>query len=149
MTGTSLEDNFRAAFLAASYGTSGERFYLTPVYGAPSPFFTAAGRWAVLTAYNPGGRQRARQPNESAQRKLEERLAGFPCLPGINGEGAWTEASVIVSGLTLRSALRLGREFAQVAVLHGSGRRAALVWCTSGQVERFWVCASDSGAEPR
>ncbi|MGY2892420.1 DUF3293 domain-containing protein [Deinococcus sp. UYEF24] len=149
MTSADPEDSFRAAFLAASYGTHSERFHLTPVRGAPSPLFGTAGRWAVLTAYNPGSSQRARQANEDAQRKLEAQLSSFPCLPGVNGEGEWAEASVIVFGLPLRSALRLGREFAQVAVLHGSGRRAALVWCASGKVERFWVSATPSWAGPR
>lgn len=149
MTGRGPENTFRAAFLATDYGTPNARFRLTPVRGAPSPLFARAERWAVLTAYNPGGRQQARQANEDAQHKLEERLFGFSYLPGINGEGAWTEASVIVSGLPLHSALRLGREFAQVAVLHGSGQRAALVWCASGRVERLWTSACSSDTEPR
>ena len=55
---------------------------------------------------------------------------------------------MIVPGLPLSLALELGREFAQVAVLHGTGHRAALVWCASGRVERSWVFALSSGAGP-
>ena len=102
----------------------------------------------MLTAYNPGGRVRVRAANEAAQRRLEDRVSGFAWRPGVNGEGEWAEPSVIVPDLPLQTALRLGREFAQVAVLHGSGRRAALVWCASGRVERFWVSPRFSGAGP-
>ncbi|WP_407571171.1 DUF3293 domain-containing protein [Deinococcus altitudinis] len=147
MTGPTPEDHFRAAFLETDYGTPGERFQLTPAREGPAPLFMPAGRWAVLTAHNPGGEQQAQPVNEEAQHALERQLSGFPCLRGLNGGGKWAEASVIVSGLPLRTALRLGREFAQVAVLYGSGRRAALVWCASGRVERFWVSARGSGAE--
>ena len=103
----------------------------------------------MLTAYNPGGRQQARSANEAAQRRLEEQLNDFSWWPGVNGEGAWAEASVIVPGLPLRLALRLGRKFAQVAVLYGTGQRAALVWCASGRVERFWVDACVSRTEQK
>ncbi|WP_424952026.1 DUF3293 domain-containing protein [Deinococcus sp.] len=133
------EDQLRAAFLSASYGTVTERFRLQATPGRPSPLFGAGRPWAILTAHNPDAVQHTPLLNERRQRALEARLQGFPCTPGINGHGRWAEASLIVSGLPLERILSLGREYGQVALLYGVGQRAALVWCRSGRTERRWV----------
>lgn len=62
----------RAAFLAASYGTPGERFRLSGERGsAPS---WARGRWAVVTAWNPGGRRAEDEDNARAGADLHARV---------------------------------------------------------------------------
>lgn len=133
------EEQFRPAFLATSYGTAQNRFRLSATPGVPCPLFGEGVPWAILTAHNPRGVQQAAALNAGAQRRLEARLGGRPWLAGVNGEGEWAEASVIVPGLPLAEALRLGREFGQVAVLHGVGQEATLVWCGSGRAEAFRV----------
>ncbi|GGL83099.1 hypothetical protein GCM10010840_21080 [Deinococcus aerolatus] len=130
----------RAAFLAALYGTPRERFGLAAGSPGAAPSW-AANRWAVVTAWNPGGRLQPRADNLRAGRELLDLIASRPHLPGVNGEGQWAEASVIVPGLHLREAAELGRRFGQAAVLFGVGRRVALVWLEAAGVcvERFWV----------
>ncbi|CAM3693214.1 DUF3293 domain-containing protein [Deinococcus frigens] len=139
----------RAAFLAATYGTGSERLRLAlapgPLAAAPS---WAAGRWAIVTAWNPGG-QTQTQPqadNLRAERELLDLIASRPYLAGVNGKGVWAEPSVILPGLGLRQAAELGRRFGQAAVLFGVGRRVALVWLEAGGVwvERFWAQLADA-----
>lgn len=130
----------RAAFLSASYGTESDRFRLAaePLAAAP-PW--AAGTWAIVTAWNPGGEQQPEAKNVRAGRELLALTASRPHLLGTNGEGGWAEPSVILPGLSLRAAAALGWRFGQAAVVFGVGRRAALVWLEAGgvRVERFWV----------
>jgi len=133
------KDELRSAFLATSYGTTHDRFRLKSEPGAPCPLFEDGAPWAILTAHNPDAVQQAATLNDEAQQRLMARLGGDRTLTGVNGEGEWAEASVIVFGMSLSEALRLGREFGQVAVLHGVGQRVDLVWCASGQAEPFWV----------
>lgn len=130
----------RAAFLSASYGTPGERFRLVSEPSAAAPSW-AAGTWAIVTAWNPGGQSQPGSDNLRAGRDLLALIAPRPHFPGVNGEGQWAEPSVILPGLTLRQAAQLGRRFAQAAVLFGVGQRVALVWLELGRVrvERFWA----------
>lgn len=130
----------RAAFLSASYGTQGERFRLVSEPSAAAPSW-AAGTWAIVTAWNPGGQSHPRSDNLRAGRELLALIASRPQLPGVNGEGEWAEPSVILPGLGLRPAAQRGRHFGQAAVLWGVGRRVALVWleADSVRIERFWV----------
>jgi hypothetical protein len=76
---------------------------------------------AWLTAFNPGGRQRADALNSAAQARLESRLAGkYPLLHGtaIDPAGAWPpEPSVLVAGMSQADALAIADEFEQVAFL--------------------------------
>nr|WP_246580461.1 DUF3293 domain-containing protein [Deinococcus aestuarii] len=102
----------------------------------------ARGRWAVVTAWNPGGRRAGNGDNARAGAKLLARVtaAGLSPLPAVNGEGEWEEAALIVPGATLRQTVGWGGEFGQAAVLWGMGARVALVWLSPGvQVERFWA----------
>lgn len=148
----------RAAFLATSYGTSEQRFRLAARPGRPCRLFAPGERWAVLTAHNQHGVRQEFAQNERQQRLLKQSLSGFVCEAAVNGEGGWTEASLLVRGITLRLALELGRRHGQAAALWGSGQRAALVWCDpppgagqpgpgqpgAGQIERLWAQSSDA-----
>ncbi len=130
----------RAAFLAATYGTGEERFHLA-AHPSTSTLSWAAGPWAIVTAWNPGGQCQAAADNRRAERKLLALIASRPYLCAVNGEGEWAEPSVILPGLYLRPAVDLGRRFGQAALLFGMGRRVALVWLTRDgvRVERFWM----------
>ena len=144
----------RRAFLGSSYGTAEERLRLGRWPG-PGPSWSRAGQcWAILTAWNPQGRFQDPASNAEAQHRLRAALADWPLLDGVNGEGKWAEPSLIVPGLGLRRAARLGQLFGQAAVLWGVGQRAALVWCEGGcksdltggvglYLERHWL-----GVEP-
>ena len=141
----------RAAFLATSYGTSEHRFRLAARLCRPCRLFVAGERWAILTAHNQHGTRQDSVQNERQQRLLKQSLSGFVCQAAVNGEGEWTEASLLVRGITLRQALELGQRHGQAAVLWGSGQRAALVWCNPppgpdqlgpSQIERLWAQSS-------
>lgn len=137
------DPELRAAFLAATYGTPGGRFRLSGERGVSPPW--ARGRWAVVTAWNPGGQRAADEDNARAGADLLTRVtaAGLCPRPAVNGEGEWEEAALIVPGATLRQVAGWGGEFGQAAVLWGVGARAALVWlgCRGrvARVERFWA----------
>lgn len=138
MSGSDSEQ--RAAFLATTYGTPGERFRLSGERGSVPRW--ARGRWAVVTAWNPGGRRAGDGDNARAGAALRVRVtaAGLSPLPAVNGEGEWEEPALIVPGATLRQAAGWGGEFGQAAVLWGTGARVALVWLDPPvQVERFWA----------
>ncbi|MFC4452970.1 DUF3293 domain-containing protein [Deinococcus sonorensis] len=145
-----MDEELRQAFLDTTYGTLEVRLKLK---AEPDPQLawppTLPGqRWAILTAWNPDGTQKAAEVNDGQQQRLTDRLHrdGWPTLPGHNGEGEWLEPTVIVPGLPLWRAVQLGRQFRQAAVLWGMGRRAALVWCRQNgeplmpvELERLWL----------
>ncbi|WP_237724620.1 DUF3293 domain-containing protein [Deinococcus alpinitundrae] len=149
----------RRAFLDTRYGTAGERLRLRQRPG-PGPSWTAPGqRWAILTAWNPQGQRRDPASNAEAQLLLRAALTDWPLVEGVNGEGKWAEPSLIVPGLGLRRAARLGQLFGQAAVLWGVGQRAALVWCegdlksdlSSGaglRLERRWLVPDRPSGPP-
>lgn len=132
----------RAAFLDTTYGPAGERVRLA---GERSPAPTwARGEWAIVTAWNPGGRRAPEEANVRAAGDLLTRVraAGFSPLSAHNGEGEWREEALLVPGARLRQAAAWGADFGQAAVLWGTGRRAALVWLDGQRivgVERRWV----------
>jgi len=77
---------------------------------------------AFVTAWNPFGATRSPAENEAAQRRLRARLQlrGYRFVEGCgeDREQQWpAEASLLVLGITLDEACRLGREFEQNALL--------------------------------
>lgn len=77
---------------------------------------------AFLTAWNPRSVPSSGTRNRAAQRRLERVLAGrgFTCVAGrgVDASGAWAaEESVLVPGMRLAEARRVGRLFRQNAVL--------------------------------
>lgn len=146
--------DLRRAFLGAQYGRPGERVRLGPCPPGRGPSWAPAGRrWAAVTAWNPGGRRAPEAHNEAAQHALRQRWPGA-ALHGVNGAGMWAEPALILLDAPLATAVRLGRDFAQAAILYGVGRRVALVWLDPGQVriERYWAAPAGrpaaSGAVP-
>ena len=133
----------RRSFLGATYGSEVERFVLSD--GAPGrealSWAPEGTRWAVVTAFNPGGIRLPLEDNLRRQVRLRFTLtrADRRFMPGVNGEGEWAEPSFILLDVPLREAVGLGVAFGQAAVLWGVGRRVALVWCATVEVERRWV----------
>ncbi|MEF2278127.1 DUF3293 domain-containing protein [Deinococcus sp. YIM 134068] len=133
----------RAAFLGTTYGTAWERFRLSGERSAAPSW--ARGRWAVVTAWNPGGARAPDAMNIQAGVGLlaQVRATGLSPLPALNGEGEWEEEALIVPGAWLRQAAEWGGTFGQAAVLWGTGARVALVWLDTGgrvtRMERFWA----------
>jgi len=150
----------RRAFLDTRYGTAGERLRLSHQPGLPPPWSGPGLCWAILTAWNPQGQQQDPASNAEAQGRLRAALVGWPLVEGVNGEGQWAEPSLIVPGLGLRQAARLGQHFGQAAVLWGVGRRAALVWGLGSELgsamsdgavlhlERLWLVAERLSGSP-
>lgn len=94
--------------------------------------------WAYLSAHNPG-LLLPPEINVNRDRALAARLAvsGFPCYSGEShaDRGDWPpEASWLILGIPLYSAIDLAREFDQVAILAGRrGEPAKLVACADRQ----------------
>ncbi|NTX99552.1 DUF3293 domain-containing protein [Deinococcus sp. JMULE3] len=153
--------DLRAAFLGSSYGRAGERLTLSPRgpgalpdcsgpdWSAPS-WTAPGGRWAIVTAWNPAGRMADAVLNARRQAELAGEVGRWSPLPGWNGDGEWREDTLILRGVPLREAARLGRRFGQAAVVWGVGRRAALVWLddrtapTELRTLRLWLRRADS-----
>ena len=93
-------------------------------------------QWAFLTAWNPGSEIQSPLRNTARQRRLLRALQGngYRWLPGLGDgdDGEWpAEPSLLVLGMPMHEAVRVGRHFGQNAVLVGKlGQCAMLVWCT-------------------
>lgn len=138
---TRAREDLRQGFLAATYGPVEARFRLVARRPAEAPWRGVSGSWGIVTAWNPGARHVTGPENEAHDARLLAALdrRGVSHERCRNGEGEWAEPSFLLRDVTLRDVLALGREFDQVAVVWGVGRRAALVWCDDGNVERLWA----------
>jgi hypothetical protein len=98
----------------------------------------AARRWAHITAWNPSSIPLPKAENARRQRRLLAALkrAGFVSLEGDGADpkGRWTpEPTAFVLGIGVREAQRLGREYAQLAIVVGQrGKPPRLVACRRG-----------------
>lgn len=144
-----------AAFIATTYrvSTPGQHFDLrigvvNPAFddflrrwraaaGQPAGAFamppdTAIG-WGIVTAFNPG-QLLALEDNQRRQRRLAGRLAGIGyALLAVNNladDDAWpVEPSFLLLPADVPAVAALGREFGQLAVVHGaSGEPPVLLW---------------------
>lgn len=95
----------------------------------------ACRRWAFVTAWNPGSEPFPIWRNAARSRHLAHALGrlGYRFLPGLGvpGEGSWKpEVSLLVLGMPVARALRIGRQFGQNAIVAGRrGGASALFWC--------------------
>lgn len=167
------DQTLRAAYLGATYGPVWHRFSLDTQLENPRsdsldslPDWAAGVRsWVIVTAWNPRGQPQSEWENAEAHQRLLARVGRAGLVPtlALNGDGQWRETALILPGASLRDGIRLGREFAQVAVLYGVGRRVALVWLSVDRrkvnrggvdrrrgercrVERYWVREAGSGS---
>ena len=97
--------------------------------------FLAQNQWdhtAVITAFNPGSIDRAREENNNANQKLEWSILqeGFQYHPGMGlGDDAdWPpEDSFLICGIPLEAALKLAEKFGQYAIVfHTLGQKTVI-----------------------
>jgi hypothetical protein len=94
-----------------------------------------ANTFAFVTAWNPGSKRLTRAKNERRGRLLEADVAalGYRGLHGVGiGEDpAWEpEESLMILGISRRRAIKLGREYGQLAIVYGrAGAPVELVSC--------------------
>jgi uncharacterized protein DUF3293 len=94
--------------------------------------------FAIMTAYDPQGRNLAREENEKRKRSLDERLSAsgyaFVHVDCCSPDGSHCEASVAVP-MFRDDALRLARELEQIAIFWYDG-------------ERFWILGAMVNTDP-
>lgn len=133
-----MTPGLRQAYLRTAYVVRAPQGVHALRIGALHPAFdaevSAAGErcWAVVTAWNPGSLPRGAEENARAQGALLRTVAelGLAVWPGEGkaDAGGWREESACVLGLEAASAVALGREFGQIAVIVGQvGGAAQLV----------------------
>ena len=130
---------FRRTYLEAVYRAAGTRFRLTPkpnnqvLYGGCS--------FALVTAHNPRSRLLSKEENDARHASLVKVVEGlkltWQASVSMSPDASWQEAGVIVFNVEVNTALELGRQFEQNAVLYGNGRQVGLLWCDDAQLEYF------------
>jgi Protein of unknown function (DUF3293) len=94
--------------------------------------------WAYVTAFNPGSMQLLEKENAIRHHELEADVASLGVTSylgeGVADDGRWPpEASLLILGIRRGDAVRLGRQYGQLAVVCGDfGGAAELVLCTDG-----------------
>jgi hypothetical protein len=94
----------------------------------------------VLTAYNPGGEDRADALNRASERALERELARqgstfWPAL-GHSRDGSWSEPGVAVAGFDRPRACEVGDRYGQLAVYELTADEVHVVRCDDAEVVR-------------
>jgi hypothetical protein len=122
-----MDEALRAAFRATRYCFDSPDGELVLRIDTPNAALRALLRSqhsdcaAVLTAFNPQGRQRNRAANLAAQTQLQRDLgaAGFTLLGGRNEDPAreWVEESFLVIGIDMAAAMSQAARHDQLAFL--------------------------------
>lgn len=113
------------AFLKAHYRVflPGGEARLVPGRPFAAHIGTPGTPWALLTAFNPGGRDSPHAANDAAHSRLLAALhaAGYACWPGLNTDpdGGHAETSVFALGIEAAQADALADRFGQCALLAG------------------------------
>jgi len=94
----------------------------------------------VLTAYNPGGEDRADALNDAAQRALERELASegatfWPAI-GHSRDGSWSEPGVALERFDRSRACAYGTRYGQLAVYELTAEQVHVVRCDDAEVVR-------------
>jgi hypothetical protein len=91
-------------------------------------------RWAFIAAWNPKSTELPREENDRRQTQLRSRLANYIVIPG---EGVGRDVnrapapSLLVLGIRRKDAIRMGRDFGQLAIVVGhKGFPARLLPCS-------------------
>ena len=86
----------------------------------------------VVTAWNPG-REAAADANGAANRRLGGVLADtgleVRAATGESPDGSWVEESFVIVGLTRAQAVRIGRDFGQLAIFEIDREAVRLISC--------------------
>lgn len=93
---------------------------------------SCAEPFAVVTGYNPSGRETAATINEASNAMLEIELQGrgIRYALGSGHDESWThdEPSFALFGLTQGQALGIARRFGQAAIFWWDGKRGSIAW---------------------
>jgi hypothetical protein len=124
-----IPEGLLAAYLQTEYWVHGEPAFLLQIDQTSEALKALYREFhvqsaAFITAYNPWSKTLSEAENRARQSQLETSMAGlgFPILPGIGQDpsGEWPgEVSCLVLGIDQETALRVGREYEQNAI----------VWC--------------------
>lgn len=128
--GHSLPGRLRAAYAATTFCADTPdgvlRLRVGDTSAALDELLEARGltTWAFVTAHNPASVQQAKSANDTAQARLLEDLlsSGLVCFEGdgVPDDPTWPpERSVLILGISLSSALALGRRHGQLAIIAG------------------------------
>lgn len=94
----------------------------------------------VLTAWNPGSLTQSDTVNRAANARLSGLLRGRGFVPtevlGSSPDGSWSEASILVSGMSRSDAAAIGAEFGQRSVFELTEDELIVVNCGNGGVVR-------------
>jgi hypothetical protein len=94
----------------------------------------------VLTAYNPGGEDRADSLNEVSERALERELASegaaFWLAIGRSRDGSWSEPGIAVARFDRARACAYGARYGQLAVYELTADEVHVVRCAGAEVVR-------------
>ena len=94
--------------------------------------------WAYVTAVNPGSMRLRDEENAARQRELDGVVASLGLTSysgkGVADDGRWPpEPSLLILGIGRSGAVRLARQYGQLALVYGElGREAELVPCADG-----------------
>jgi len=94
----------------------------------------------VLTAYNPGGVERADAENQAAEHSLERELSAagtmyWPAL-GRSHDGSWSEPGIAVAKFDRAGACALGNRYGQLAVYELTDEEVLVVRCNDARIVR-------------
>jgi len=98
----------------------------------------AVSTWAYVTAVNPGSMRPRDEENAARQRELDSVVASLGVTSysgeGVADDGRWPpEPSLLILGIGRSDAVRLARQYGQLALVYGElGREAELVLCKDG-----------------
>lgn len=95
---------------------------------------------AFITAANPGAQRLDEDKNDARARALRRRCAslGYDVIPGRGGSAGWGwEDSLLVLGITVAEAQRMGRDFGQDAILATDKDCCVRLLACAGQEEDF------------
>jgi Protein of unknown function (DUF3293) len=127
--------------------------YEQAIYKTPRVSFTLSeektdvilfdGRsYGVITAHNPHSEPLSQEENdrrhEALRKQLQEQAFSFDPSTGESPDGSWREEGFVIFDLELDTALKIGLEFGQHAILYGQGNRVALAWCESEKLDWFY-----------
>jgi hypothetical protein len=98
--------------------------------------------FAIITAHNPRSEAFSKEENDKRHQALlsrvQEKNYDFDSSTGQSPDGSWQEEGVVIFDIELATALKIGRDFEQHAILYGQDNRVALAWCENEKLEWFY-----------
>lgn len=133
-------ETFAEAYEQAVYKTARASFTLQTEKTDTTLFDNRS--YAVITAHNPRSEQLSKEENikrhEALRSVLQHQKLSFEKSTGESPDGVWVEEGFVIFDINLETALQIGRDFGQHAILYGQGNRVALAWCESKETQWFY-----------